>query len=185
MSIAKYIFVLTAGLWGAVFVTRGFASPPTSPPEGSAPAPVTVVAAAAAPQQAPPAAKPGYIGADVCATCHEGYDKSVEATKHGFKANSRTPMANQGCESCHGPGEAHAGDPEKIKPIQLDKVKASEANLQCQTCHNRGDHALWDGSQHENRNLKCIDCHSRDDVHLGQYGRTSGEREDQSCGRAS
>jgi DmsE family decaheme c-type cytochrome len=168
MSITKYVFVLTAGLWGALFVTRGFASPPTSLP----PAPVAVEAAASvpAPSETPPQAAPqtpqaGYIGAEACATCHEGYDKAVEATKHGFKANARTPMAKMGCESCHGPGEAHASDPEKIKPIQFDKVKASVANLQCQTCHNRGEHALWDGSQHENRNLKCIDCHS---VHSAQ-----------------
>ncbi len=70
------------------------------------------------------------------------------------------PWPSEGCESCHGPGEAHASDPEKIKPLQFAKVAASEANAQCQTCHNRGEHALWDGSQHENRNLKCIDCHS-------------------------
>jgi DmsE family decaheme c-type cytochrome len=89
----------------------------------------------------------------------------VNNTKHGFKANARTPMAQQGCESCHGPGEAHASDPEKVKPVQLDKVAANVANAQCQTCHNRGEHALWDGSQHENRNVKCADCHS---VHSSQ-----------------
>jgi DmsE family decaheme c-type cytochrome len=74
-------------------------------------------------------------------------------------------MANQGWESCHGPGEAHVNDPEKVKPVQLDKVAANVANAQCQTCHNRGEHALWDGSQHENRNVKCADCHS---VHSSQ-----------------
>ena len=42
----------------------------------------------------------------------------------------------------------------------MSKVKADVANGQCQACHNRGEHALWDGSQHENRNVKCIDCHS-------------------------
>ena len=33
----------------------------------------------------------------------------------------RTPAAAQGCETCHGPGEAHASDPEKIKPRQFDQ----------------------------------------------------------------
>ena len=106
------------------------------------------------------AAQSGFIGTEACVVCHENYDKTVEVTKHGFRANARTPMAKQGCESCHGPGEAHASDPEKVKPLQFDRVAASEANAQCQTCHNRGEHALWDGSQHENRNVKCIDCHS-------------------------
>lgn len=141
----------------------------SEPSAGAAVAPATRAAApAAAPAQAQaPAQAPasGYIGAETCVGCHTGYDATVNATKHGFKGNARTPMANQGCESCHGPGEAHANDPEKVKPIQLDKVAANVANAQCQTCHNRGEHALWDGSQHENRNLKCADCHS---VHSSQ-----------------
>ena len=117
--------------------------------------PAGVVPASA--QQAP---QSGYVGAETCVGCHTGYDGTVEKTKHGFKGNSRTPMAQQGCESCHGPGEAHASDPEKVKPVQFDKVPAQQANAQCQTCHNRGEHGLWDGSQHENRNVKCADCHS-------------------------
>ena len=28
------------------------------------------------------------------------------------------------------------------------------------TCHNRGEHALWEGSQHESRGLSCVTCHS-------------------------
>jgi DmsE family decaheme c-type cytochrome len=30
----------------------------------------------------------------------------------------------------------------------------------CTTCHNRGEHALWDGSQHDTRKLTCTTCHS-------------------------
>ena len=131
-------------------------------------APVVSVVATPAPQapaaapaaDAQPAVQPGYLGSDSCVVCHENYDKSIEATKHGFKGNAMAPASKQGCESCHGPGEAHASDPANVKPIQLNKVKADVANGQCQTCHNRGEHALWDGSQHENRNVKCIDCHS-------------------------
>jgi DmsE family decaheme c-type cytochrome len=132
-------------------------------------APATAMAAAApapTPQAAPaaggaqPAPQSGYLGSESCVVCHENYDKTIEATKHGFKGNAMAPASKQGCESCHGPGEAHASDPANVKPIQLSKVKADVANGQCQTCHNRGEHALWDGSQHENRNVKCIDCHS-------------------------
>ena len=107
-----------------------------------------------------PAPQSGYVGADTCATCHEGYDKNIAATKHGFAHNPRTPAATQGCESCHGPGEAHVNDPEKVKPILLKTVPADQANAQCQACHNRSQHALWDGSQHQNRKVACRDCHS-------------------------
>jgi DmsE family decaheme c-type cytochrome len=118
---------------------------------------VTPGAVTAGERQQPQA---GYVGDETCTTCHTGYDQTVAASKHGFKAHELTPAAKQGCESCHGPGEAHVNDPEKIKPFQFTKVSATAANNQCQTCHNRGEHALWDGSQHENRNVKCIDCHS-------------------------
>ncbi|HUU35250.1 MAG TPA: cytochrome c3 family protein, partial [Vicinamibacterales bacterium] len=129
------------------------------------PTPVPTAPANASPASAQQAPASGYVGAETCAGCHTGYEATVNATKHGFKGNARSPMATQGCESCHGPGEAHASDPENVKPVQFDKVAANVANGQCQTCHNRGEHALWDGSQHENRNVKCADCHS---VHSSQ-----------------
>jgi DmsE family decaheme c-type cytochrome len=127
---------------------EGPQAPQTAPPPGT-----TQTTVVATPQA-------GYVGSDTCAACHSGYDHTVDITKHGFRANEMTPAARQGCESCHGPGEAHANDPGSVMPIQLTRVSATVANGQCQTCHNRGDHALWDGSQHENRNVKCIDCHS-------------------------
>lgn len=132
------LLLLTAVLW---------TTPTTVEGQSAGPAPV----------QAPAS---GYIGADACITCHEGFDRTVTSTRHGFVQNPRTPAAGRGCESCHGPGEAHANDPERVKPVQLNRVSAETANAQCQTCHNRGPHALWDGSQHENRKVACRDCHS-------------------------
>jgi len=157
--------VFFATLMAAASVGISALADPVASAASAVPAPAiaaAVPAAQAAPaaggaQQAP---QSGYLGSEACVVCHENYDRTVEATKHGFKANDRTPMARQGCESCHGPGEAHASDPGNVKPIQLAKVAADVANAQCQTCHNRGEHALWDGSQHENRNLRCSDCHS-------------------------
>ena len=111
-------------------------------------------AAAPAPPQA------GYIGSEACATCHTGYDRSIAGSKHGQVRDPRTPAAAQGCESCHGPGEAHSQDPEKIKPRQFDKISAKAVSDTCTTCHNRGPHALWQGSQHEARNVSCVTCHS-------------------------
>ncbi len=124
-----------------------------------------VVAAAAVessqqPQQAPPTLPAGYAGSETCATCHTGYDTSIAASKHGQISNARTPAAAFGCESCHGPGEAHASDPEQIKPIQFNKISAAAVTETCASCHNRGSHALWKGSQHEQRNVSCVSCHS-------------------------
>ncbi len=38
-----------------------------------------------------------------------------------------------GCESCHGPGEAHAADPENVKPF------AEVDDQVCGACHSRGE----------------------------------------------
>jgi DmsE family decaheme c-type cytochrome len=66
-----------------------------------------------------------------------------------------------GCESCHGPGQAHVdagGDPAKI--INFKNMRPQEASTYCVTCHDRATHALWTGSQHDQRNVGCITCHS-------------------------
>jgi DmsE family decaheme c-type cytochrome len=119
---------------------------------------------AAAQERATPAARQSpqpageYVGQDTCVTCHT--DRSVSGTAHGKTFNERTPAANHGCESCHGPGKAHAesGDPALIR--RFTNANAPEASETCTTCHNRATHALWDGSQHDQRNLGCTSCHS-------------------------
>ncbi|HTM33594.1 MAG TPA: DmsE family decaheme c-type cytochrome [Vicinamibacterales bacterium] len=159
LFLATLMAVATVGISAMAFPApdAALAAPAAAAP--SAPAPTSESRSPGAPVSGQ-AAQSGYLGSEACAVCHENYDKTIEATKHGFKGNALAPASKQGCESCHGPGEAHAQDPANVKPIQFNKVAAHTANSQCQQCHNRGEHALWDGSQHENRNLKCIDCHS-------------------------
>jgi DmsE family decaheme c-type cytochrome len=106
--------------------------------------------------QAPPSGD--YVGEDTCLGCHD--DKGYKGSKHGLTLNERTPAATHGCESCHGPGKAHAesGDPAMIRNPKT--MKPQEASQICATCHNRSTHILWDGSQHDNRNVGCVSCHS-------------------------
>ena len=145
------------------------------------PVPTAVVGASAAPT-AVPAANPhlalaagaggvkgrsqqpqagGYVGDDACLECHEDQG-SVNKTPHGRAANPRTPKANQGCESCHGPGQAHVDDDDKGKILRFGDTKedARVGNETCLSCHTKGPHALWDGSAHDARNLACSSCHS-------------------------
>jgi DmsE family decaheme c-type cytochrome len=117
-------------------------------------------AAADARRAKTPDLQQGYIGGEACVTCHEGYDASVNRSKHAFARDPRTPAAKGGCESCHGPGEAHANDPVNIKPVNFTKVSAQQASESCTTCHNRGEHALWAGSAHDTRDISCTTCHS-------------------------
>jgi DmsE family decaheme c-type cytochrome len=126
------------------------------PAEPPGPAP-----ARAAAQSAEPVPAGDYVGSDTCATCHEAEAKGLTGTQHARAANPRTPMATHGCESCHGAGKAHVdagGDASKIvSPSKLLPQRASEI---CTSCHDRGTHALWSGSQHDQRNVGCVTCHS-------------------------
>ena len=161
MTMHRFFVLLAALVWVATFVVRttAWAPPPADAPallsgsEETSPAAGVV----STPGETQPA---GYVGQDACVTCHEGYDTTINATKHGFAKNPRTPLAAQGCETCHGPGEAHSQDPEKVKPLLFEKLSAKAVSDTCTTCHNRGQHALWAGSQHEARNVSCVTCHS-------------------------
>ncbi|MGE3843437.1 MAG: DmsE family decaheme c-type cytochrome [Vicinamibacterales bacterium] len=108
--------------------------------------------------QAGQAAGGNYVGEATCLSCHD--TASYKGTQHAFAANPRTPAATHGCESCHGPGQVHAdsGDPAHI--VNPGKLSATAASETCTTCHNRASHALWDGSQHDQRNVGCLSCHS-------------------------
>ena len=118
-------------------------------------------------QQAAPSAAPtqkaDYAGMATCLTCHTDKGESLKGTPHGRAANPRSPLAGEGCEACHGPGKAHAdagGDATKIRRFGKTGLSPREAAEVCTTCHVRGSHALWVGSQHEQRNVGCITCHS-------------------------
>ena len=62
---------------------------------------------------APPALPAGYVGSDTCVACHTAEEESLKGTPHGQAHNPRSPAAAHGCESCHGPGQAHVDDEQK------------------------------------------------------------------------
>lgn len=110
-------------------------------------------------------------GADTCLKCHDEDYKypiyPVFFSKHGDLNDKRTPMAQLQCESCHGPGRAHATEPrvgyQRAKIIAFgagSSASSSEQNGQCLQCHDQKDHFAWKGSMHETRNILCVDCHT-------------------------
>jgi DmsE family decaheme c-type cytochrome len=107
-------------------------------------------AAAPAPQTAAP--QPGFVGMDMCVQCHE---ETVNKFKHTPHMSSP-----QGCEGCHGPGQAHvenAGDKTKIRVFKdLSNVESSGT---CMECHNKGNQKHWTGSMHDSRQVACVNCH--------------------------
>ena len=102
-----------------------------------------------------------YVGTEKCVTCHDTEGKSLGRTLHGRAENPRSPAANQGCETCHGPGRAHVdSDGEADTTNGFTAMAPRDVSATCLTCHNRSNHTQWQGSPHDSRNPPCVPCHS-------------------------
>src|SRR3954462_10986720 len=115
------------------------------------------VGSAPSAQAAPP---PTDAGSETCVTCHSDQGDTLKGTKHADAMSPRTPAAVHGCESCHGPGQAHVDDDAKGHIRKFAQMPPGDINQTCLGCHNRGNHAGWEGSAHDRRNLSCTPCHS-------------------------
>lgn len=131
-----------------------------------------------------------YAGMDTCKECHEDKYKSIALTIHGIKADPRSPAAQQGCESCHGPGAAHVSEGGGkgvggILPLgPHSSTGAGRTNAVCLECHERFplssklSRAYWHGSVHEMRGLTCTNCHS---VHSGYPKNLAKSTQEEVC----
>jgi len=109
-------------------------------------------------------------GADTCLGCHDeetvgGYSASaIFKTKHAHRGDKRAPFGPGGlqCESCHGPGAAHAKNKKatSINTFKRDsRASLDERNGTCLSCHEGASRTGWHASAHQRGNLACTDCH--------------------------
>ena len=150
----------------------------TTTPAASATKTVSAPAETATPVAANHAAAYTEKGADTCIKCHDEDSEfpvfSIFKTKHAQKDDKRTPFAGLQCESCHGPGAAHAkkvrpgekqapiiafGPTSKLSADNLNPVTAEQQNKICLGCHQGNARIGWLGSAHEGGNLACVSCH--------------------------
>ncbi len=116
----------------------------------------------AAPAQANAAAPApsDYIGADVCAACHQ-------EVVNGFANNPHTRMTlmhgDKGitCENCHGPGKAHAESGGTTKMFNFAAASTQAVDSKCLDCH-AGAHPDFQRSPHAKAGVSCVSCH---DIH--------------------
>jgi len=116
-----------------------------------------------------PAAQFTDGGAERCLTCHAAESMTLMAnTAHGDTSNPYTPYAQQGCESCHGPGSLHAsrarGGPGRPGLTQFGIVEPPRRQIDaCLSCHATDMGELpgmaWNGSMHDVGNITCSNCH--------------------------
>ena len=115
--------------------------------------------------------KEGYVGVEICQTCHqEVYDK-LSKTPMGtlFLKHPRTAGEKLGCETCHGPGTEHVSSGGKSfagmnRFTQGTPTPASVRNKVCLKCHQKRERLFWSGSPHETHGITCTKCHT---VHTG------------------
>ncbi len=100
-----------------------------------------------------------FVGSETCASCHDEVAAKLTETQHG-KAGFAALSAH-GCETCHGPGSAHAEDPDNdaLRP-RVTTLPAAQRTEVCLSCHENGKQQMWHGSRHEARGLSCTSCHS-------------------------
>jgi DmsE family decaheme c-type cytochrome len=106
------------------------------------------------------ASAPGdFVGAEVCATCHEEVAKGFASNPHSKLAEAHGKSGIT-CEGCHGAGKAHVeGGGDKTKIFNPAEATAKEVDQKCLGCH-QGKHANFERSAHGENNVSCIGCHS-------------------------
>ncbi|MDE2112066.1 MAG: DmsE family decaheme c-type cytochrome [Alphaproteobacteria bacterium] len=126
--------------------------------------------AAISTSEADGAAAPLYSerGTATCMQCHNQAPVSdILKTPHAVKGDVNSPFGQHGCESCHGPSDAHVSGFAKGKPAEPAVVfngpkasPVSERNKVCLACHQDAQRMDWVGSAHQNANVACVSCHT-------------------------
>jgi DmsE family decaheme c-type cytochrome len=132
-----------------------------------------LAAVASAQVQAPDAPAPySANGADTCLMCHSSPQVlGIFQTRHAVPSDPRGPFGHGQlqCESCHGPGGAHAGmqqvDGKLAQVIRFGRAPASVAtqNGACLQCHAADSGFAWHGGAHDQERVSCAGCHR---IHL-------------------
>ncbi|MBL8177594.1 MAG: DmsE family decaheme c-type cytochrome [Bryobacterales bacterium] len=107
-------------------------------------------------------AAPEYMGSAVCQGCHEELFQSFTKSPHyRVETDSKHGFAEKSCESCHGPGSAHAesATPSDIRnPLRLS---APQSNRVCLGCHlNQPSRVGAIRGGHARNQVACTSCHS-------------------------
>lgn len=135
---------------------------------------IAILAAAAWAQTPPPAQTSpavqapanaaGYVGSNVCKTCHADVWFNFYKNPH-FKSIASASEAPErtGCEGCHGPAKAHveARGGKTTIPRAFSLLSPKATMDACLMCHaSNFDKANIRRSEHTQADIACTNCHS-------------------------
>src|ERR1700728_2577125 len=164
--------LMALGLWSLPVLVQAQAKPATAPGATDTPAAAAQEQKTPAPASASPtvhaasadAVNPsGYVGAEVCKTCHDDIYNAWEKSPHWKTTlDIKGGPSHQGCESCHGPGSAHvAGGGDVTKIFVFKDHSTKDIDARCLTCHAGGtEHMNAINSVHSKNDVSCVSCHS-------------------------
>ena len=100
-----------------------------------------------------------YAAIDACETCHQDiWEKHFADTPH----RALLKGDQHGCQSCHGPGQAHVdagGDPTKI--IRFETLTPAQTAAICIKCHQSSlETQNFATSVHLSNGVSCTSCHN-------------------------
>src|SRR5215831_4045087 len=106
----------------------------------------------------------GYVGNEVCKTCHDDIWQDFYKNPH-FKsiASGKEPPDRTGCEGCHGPAQKHieSGGGKTTIPRAFSLMKPEQVLNTCLTCHALDfTKANIRRSEHTVNDVTCTNCHS-------------------------
>jgi predicted CXXCH cytochrome family protein len=121
-----------------------------------------------------------------CEECHAVTELGNSTTvAGGYNVVPDASYHDVQCESCHGPGVDHLGDPSRAKPL-ASIAAAEDASNGCGECHNGEHHPFveqWSESAHGNVNAYpqgeegCNECHEGQTALEALFGVTSDNAE--------
>jgi doubled CXXCH domain/doubled CXXCH domain len=110
----------------------------------------------------------GYIGSETCKACHSDRYKSYLKSNHAKKVIPGSPANKNACETCHGPGAAHAqkGGGKGTGMFAFSRnADSNERSSRCLSCHQDSRAvSFWNMSRHKVNGVSCDNCHT---IHSG------------------
>ena len=114
-------------------------------------------------QTQPPPPSSGFVGSNVCRTCHPDVWANFYKNPH-YKsiASGKEAPERTGCEACHGPGKTHVeARGGKATIVAFSELQPKQILDNCLRCHAETlSRANIRRSSHTLNDVVCINCHS-------------------------
>ena len=96
-----------------------------------------------------------FVGNAMCLRCHQDVQQALTANPHG--SGAAPDVADNGCQSCHGPGRTHVQSPNNTNTQpSVDRMTAEQQNQLCTGCHTE---LPAFSTAHQVAKISCSGCH--------------------------